>query len=59
VGQHRRQGVLRAPPSAVTRDDQLGRQLGQRGHGRLDDRLECGAAEVEAADDGEQPADAG
>src|ERR1700733_11952876 len=28
IGQHRRQGVLRAPPGAVAGGDQLGRQLG-------------------------------
>jgi len=46
--------VLRAPPGAVTGHDQLGREPGERGYGRLDDRLERGAAQVEAADDGEQ-----
>jgi hypothetical protein len=39
----------------VPRDDQRRRQLGQRGHGRADDRLEPGAGEVEAADDRVQP----
>jgi hypothetical protein len=51
--------VLRAPPGAVTGNDQLGRELGERGSGRLDDRLERGAAQVEAADDGKQPLSGG
>ena len=59
TGQRRGQGVLRPPAGAVAGDDQLGCEFGERGHGRGDDRLKRGAAEVEAADDGEQAADAG
>jgi hypothetical protein len=36
-----------------------GGELGERGHGRGNDRLERGAGQVEAADDGEQPVHAG
>jgi hypothetical protein len=43
----------------VAEDDQLGREPGEHGDRRLDDRLEREAAQVEAADDDEQPADAG
>ena len=52
VGQGGGQGVLGAPAGAVRRRDEARVHRGQGVNGRGDDRLECGAAEVQAAHEG-------
>ena len=51
IGQGGGERVLSAPAGAVPRHEQVGLQLGERLHGRADDRLEERSAEVETAEE--------
>ena len=55
LGEAGGEGVRCAPARAVGRHEIVGRELGERVAGGLDDRLEGRSAEVEAADESVQP----
>jgi len=59
VGEGGGEGVLGPPAGAVSGYEQVGCQVGERVDGGGDDRGEVGAAEVQAAEQGVQPGDAG